>query len=252
MKKIIFGLIAMSAVLSGCEKNNGPDLPLAGSYIDEYGVNHGQGIEIDGLIWAPVNCGYHKDDFKYGKLYQWGRKFGQGYDKADVSATVIKAGPVSLSAGQLAADNNVFFVVEEAPGNWLDDAKDNLWNAGTEESPVKTPYDPCPKGWRVPTYAELSSLGANLSSLTTGDAGQKGSWLSGSNKYSETVPQIFFPAAGMRRSGAGTVFFRTAGGYYWSSRTNEDNSYYFGFDNTLPGMYSNVRATGYSVRCVKE
>ena len=50
-----------------------------GDYVDEYGVNHGQGIEIGGVVWAPVNCGYHKDDYQYGKLYQWGRKYGQGY-----------------------------------------------------------------------------------------------------------------------------------------------------------------------------
>ena len=28
-------------------------------YIDEYGENHGQGVEINGVVWAPVNCGYH-------------------------------------------------------------------------------------------------------------------------------------------------------------------------------------------------
>ena len=42
--------------------------PQEGDYVDEYGINHGQGIEIDGVVWAPVNCGYHATDFKYGKL----------------------------------------------------------------------------------------------------------------------------------------------------------------------------------------
>lgn len=49
-------------------------------YINEYGVNHGKGIIIGDIVWAPVNCGYHATDYKYGKLYQWGRKYGQGYD----------------------------------------------------------------------------------------------------------------------------------------------------------------------------
>ena len=48
-------------------------------YIDEYGINHGGGIMIDSIVWAPVNCGYHATDFPYGKLYQWGRYHGQGY-----------------------------------------------------------------------------------------------------------------------------------------------------------------------------
>ena len=47
-------------------------------YIDEYGVNHGKGVNIDGVIWAPVDCGYHAVNYPYGKLYQWGRKYGQG------------------------------------------------------------------------------------------------------------------------------------------------------------------------------
>ena len=43
-----------------------------GDYIDEYGINHGPGVKIGETVWAPVNCGYHAEDFKYGKLYQWG------------------------------------------------------------------------------------------------------------------------------------------------------------------------------------
>ena len=33
-------------------------------YIDEYGVNHGKGTAIGMAVWAPVNSGYHKDDYK--------------------------------------------------------------------------------------------------------------------------------------------------------------------------------------------
>ena len=47
--------------------------------IDENGVNQGHGINIDGKIWAPVNCGYHPTDAPRGLFYQWGRKYGQGY-----------------------------------------------------------------------------------------------------------------------------------------------------------------------------
>lgn len=48
------------------------------NYVDEYGVNHGYGVEIGGIIWAPVNCGYHETDYKYGKLYQWGAQVRSG------------------------------------------------------------------------------------------------------------------------------------------------------------------------------
>lgn len=48
------------------------EIPEAIDDVDEYAVNHGPGVEINGTIWAPVNCGYHAEDFKYGKLYRWG------------------------------------------------------------------------------------------------------------------------------------------------------------------------------------
>ena len=30
-----------------------------------------------------------------------------------------------------------------------------MTNSGTESNPIKTDFDPCPSGWRVPTYIEL-------------------------------------------------------------------------------------------------
>ena len=70
-----------------------------------------------------------------------------------------------------------------------------LWNSGSEAGPVKTEYDPCPEGWRVPTYAELKSLFMNRSAWTTNSIGQTGYWFSGSESYTDQVPQLFFPAA---------------------------------------------------------
>ena len=46
----------------------------------------------------------------------------------------------------------------EVPYDWRTPQNDALWNAGSETSPVKTPNDPCPAGWRVPTHTELQSL----------------------------------------------------------------------------------------------
>ena len=218
-------------------------------YIDEYGINHGQGVKIGATVWAPVNCGYHATDYKYGKLYQWGRKYGQGYDD-DASVPEIVEGPVSLSVGQSEANAGKFYY-NSYDWDWLTPQDDNLWNSGTEDNPVKTEYDPCPDGWRVPTYSELSELRTNYSSWTTDENGQTGYWFSGTEPYSESVPRVFFPAAGYRYDDDGSANGRGGSGCYWSSITDSSyaNYIYFGSSNVGMGHYS--RADGFSVRCLQ-
>ena len=235
-----------------------------GDYIDEYGINHGQGVKIGETVWAPVNCGYHKDNFKYGKLYQWGRKYGQGYDGAlydvdsnyigdysDSSVPETVSGPVSLSTGQSKANEDKFYYNSSSPWDWCSPQDHELWNSGSESAPVKTEYDPCPEGWRVPTYAELDELANNYSSFTTADNGQMGRWFSGPNSYTASVPQVFFPAAAYRNGGGGAGR-RGSYGYYWSSSTNNPYAHYLCFGSSDVLMNGNHRAGGYSVRCVQE
>ncbi len=234
-----------------------------GDYIDEYGVNHGQGVEIGGVVWAPVNCGYHKTDFKYGKLYQWGRKYGQGYDGslydingnktgtyADATVPTVTSGPVSLSTGQSESNEDFFYKNTSYPYNWLSSPDVYLWNNGTEDNPVKTEYDPCPEGWRVPTYAELDALVDNKSSWTTDSAGQIGYWFSGSESYSSSVPRVFFPATGYRDR-YGDAINRGSGGYYWSSRPYDYPYRLYFLSGNVSFEYGYTYACGCSVRCVQ-
>ena len=227
--------------------------PQEGDYVDEYGINHRQGVEIDGVVWAPVNCGYHATDYKYGKLYQWGRKYGQGYDSSDASVPELVAGPVSLATGQSKDNENKFYYNSSSPWDWCDTPYDNLWNSGTEDNPVKTEYDPCPSGWRVPTYAELEGLIENYSSWTTDKNGQSGYWFSGASSYTETVSQVFFPAVGALHHLDGRATSRGTYGGYWSSCPDGTLSKYLTFLSNIlvsPGSYE--RACGNSVRCVQE
>ena len=235
-------------------------------YIDEYNENHGKGIVVGMTVWAPVNCGYHKDDFKYGKLYQWGRKYGQGYSGylydvsgsyvgtySDATVPTIEEGGVSVVTGNHKSKANIFYTRISYNYDWVDPRDDKLWNSDSESNPVKTEYDPCPAGWRVPTYAELRDLKENYSSWTSED-GQPGYWLSGASSYTENVPQVFFPAAGYR-SNDGGANDRGYYGCYWSSRSdNFGPAYCLYFDSSLVAMgnYQRYRAFGYSVRCVQE
>ncbi len=223
------------------------------NYIDEYGIDHGPGIKIStfsygDIIWAPVNCGYHATDYKYGKIYQWGRKYGQGYKGSDAEAPVIAKGGVTLEDGQDPDNANTFF---EGVGNdWLGESDDKLWNSGTEDAPVKTENDPCPEGWRVPTYNELTSLQSRQSSSwTTNDEGQQGYWFSDSKDPSQT---FFLPAAGRIKSW-GDPADRDSNGYYWSSKPyNNGAANMQSMSKYSVSGSSNYRYSGYSVRCVKE
>ena len=235
--------------------------PQEGDYFDEYGINHGQGVEIDGVVWAPVNCGYHKTNFKYGKLYQWGRKYGQGYsgdlsdgdwnylgEYSDSEVPSVVSGPVSVSSGESASNSGKFYI---GAWDWCIGQDDELWNSGTQSNPVKTKYDPCPDGWRVPTYAELSELSNNYSVWTTDENGQSGRWFSGTNQYTEAAPQVFIPAAGYRDD-MGTACLRGGIGIYWSSRPYDTMADYLDFGSGIVCLIPDSRASGCSVRCVRD
>ena len=253
-------------VVSTCSVTVSALAVATADYVDEYGVNHGKGTAVGMAIWAPVNCGYHETDFKYGKLYQWGRKYGQGYvgnlydvnanyigTYSDSSVPTIEEGGVSVVTGNHKSKENIFYTgTSDYNYDWVYPQDGKLWNSGTESKPVKTEYDPCPEGWRVPTYAELNELRQNRSSWTSKD-GQNGYWFSGATSYTDKVPQVFFPAAGYRYHNDGTANGRGYGGRYWSSRPNDyGGAYGLNFDGSGTNMDYDLRASGYSVRCVQE
>ena len=258
--------VAVGGASKSCTVNviSVPTSVATKDYIDEYGVNHGKGIAIGGTVWAPVNCGYKAPTydaggsvtdkgFPYGKLYQWGRKYGQGYSADYDSEPATYPGPVSAVFGQDASMAGYFFIDSS---DWIETRDKSMWNSGTEDSPVKTVNDPCPEGWRVPTYAELNALQTDYSEWTSKDD-QNGYYFSGvSTTVYDTAPliedkaQVFFPAAGYRNYG-GSASTRGNDGSYWASRPDSDYAYGLRFYNGNATMDNGYRAYGYSVRCVQ-
>ena len=233
-------------------------------YIDEYGINHGGGILIGDILWAPVNCGYHATDFPYGKLYQWGRKHGQGYNapfaseqsnvNPDKKEAEVVPGPATPAEAR--KHPNTFYAKSDyALFNWTtNDMK--LWNNFTDDGTIfknKT-NDPCPEGWRVPELFDFYDLVKNHSKLVQHpETGQMGMWFSGSQPYSTSVPRIFLPAAGMRLVDAKAVG-RHVCGYYWSLRHGGGEGlvwhlYFNKKPEVSPMAYPHE---AYSVRCVKD
>ena len=220
-------------------------------YVDEYGVNHGKGVALGNVVWAPVNCGYkaataNAKGFPYGKLYQWGRKYGQGYSlDYDESEPEIVEGPISCANGQKEKYSNTFFT--NTDGDWMAPSDDLIWNSGTEQDPVKTEYDPCPEGWRVPTYTELKLLSKNKYKLSSEEG-----WYSGEYSYLDNISKVYLPPCGTRDNYEGNVYERNGSGRYWSSTIY--TSGYISGAHSDGGAYINLgeRANGHGVRCVQE
>lgn len=265
--------VKRSSLLVMPEKELGIAIPKPndGDYFDEYNINHGQGIRIGDVVWAPVNCGYRAPvadeegnitdkGFPYGKLYQWGRKYGQGYSDGvyeDAVVPKVVKGTVSLEVGQDPQNEAVFYSKNVAFYDWVenDQRSEYMWNKGTSSSPIKTEYDPCPAGWRVPTISELNALNKNKSGLVTNESGQVGIWFTGPVAYSESASRIFLPFAGETKNSDGSHTNRNSKGRYWSSGyypDSSDGAAYLLIQSSTCDIYKGYRANGYSVRCVLE
>lgn len=237
------------------------------AYVDEYGIDRGAGITIDGITWAPVNCGYKpasgdSKGFPYGKLYQYGRKYGQGYgapyfgDPDGYEDESIPNCDVQWSGNNENTDANTFYFGIFDPYDWIMNGR-QFWNDGTESEPKKNSlYDPCPDGWRIPTATELSTLGNGFHSDLVEVDGIYGVWYSGSKAYDEQLKEkVFLPAGGLRfadilahgygASGRGTS------GHYWSSSIEGSSSLKLGLLED-PAISSLYRAFGLTVRCCRD
>lgn len=234
-------------------------------YIDEYGINHGGGILIGDVLWAPVNCGYHETDYPYGKLYQWGRKHGQGYGepytklttekKSDKTTAEIVPAPVTPKEA-LKYPDRFYARSDMASFNWTRNDM-SLWCPLVEEGKAtKHPtYDPCPEGWRVPELFDFRSLVGHYSDFVEyPEGGPKGRWFSGPEEYSTEVQRIFLPATGMRTRD-GNSHSRDSQAIYWSLRHGGSEGtiwhLYLSDDEAYVGS-SAFPHEAYSVRCVKD
>ena len=193
-----------------------------------------QPVRIGDLYWAPVNAGYDQSH-PYGLLYQWHRKYGQGY--AGETPSTTSQGTVILldEANNIINKNN--FYTQLSPGA-------TSWSMITE-------YNPCQEGWRVPTVAEFQSLiNSGFKYVAIGPGDQAGYWFGG-NYNSDFNGSLFIPFAGYR-STTGTALSRGSAGLYWTTDTNSGHGSPLYIDPTTRSAGgTQTKSTGGSIRCVK-
>ena len=147
----------------------------------------------------------------------------------------------------------------------------NLWSADNtttgynDNAVVKTVYDPCPVGFKMPAsnaFTGFTSNGqnqsgaANINANGTADSGDKFSAAYGHNFWTNSSKNatIFFPASGFRDYTDGSLYYVGGDGYYWSAvpyNTPLGCYLFFRKDDVGP-QYNGIRSCGVAARPVSE
>jgi uncharacterized protein (TIGR02145 family) len=205
-------------------------------------------VESSGKCWLDRNLGASRkatsstDVNSYGDLYQWGRA-ADGHQlrslncatsdcfNAQGNNTNLPATPVDVTN---ATWNGMFIYNVVSPFDWHQANPDNtLWQG------VNGTNNPCPTGYRLPTQAELNN--------------ERLSWIS-NNPAGAIASPLKLPLAGIRLRTDGSLAGVGTEGHYWSSTSDPipfttARKLLFG-NSTF--MQSGNRASGYSVRCIKD
>ena len=181
-----------------------------------------------GEIWMDKNLGASQvatsstDEDAYGDLYQWGRG-ADGHEKRASGTTE------TLSTTDTPGHGN-FITSGVAPKDWRSPQNDNLWQG------VSGTNNPCPSGYRLPTYAEWDA--------------ERQSW--SSNDAAGAFASLKLSLAGVRYAANGDLGSVDTIGHYYSSTIVGTNSRYLGVFGGGANTYFDPRANGMSVRCIKE
>src|SRR5574344_35507 len=236
----------------------------------EQGINQGKGKSVGSFTWAPVNCGYNATDFKYGKMYQWGNKYGLAYNYpyGDSGTEDNKTNNYSGENISPFITNYKRIIPTVFYSNWPKRSEINGWwgTASPYWNTKNLEHDPCPTGWRIPTAAAFLDLISKALPIddTTGpnyfldyyaDISDlmHGRWFGTGTKRSSL--NLFLPAAG---NDQGRSDYDASGrGYYWSATPGDDATtpakYLFFEANTVAVRSVSIPENAVcSIRCLKE
>ena len=210
----------------------------------------GESIIVENGMAAAVSKGSTNVTVTYrrkGGLYTLGTSMTVDVvDAADgvrISGTIWATRNVDVSGtfAQNPTDAGMFFQWNRSAG-WSATGDVVGWDNSIHEN-SNWEGDPCPTGWRVPSFIELEFL-KNLGSTWTTKNGING------RTFGTAPNQIFLPAAGLRQGTDGALGVVTSG-FYWSrSPSDANNAVRLGFNADSINLQANLRNFGFSIRCI--
>lgn len=200
-----------------------------------------------------------KDPNAYGLFYQWGRKdpLARNLTAQRPSGNPYESEPSALEQVlEATAETGTIAYATQHPdtrllavNDWQIAGRINaLWgNAdGTieEGTGVKTVFDPCPAGYRVPE--ELAYAG-----LTDKDKGNCNDQYGHMFDVDGAGTTSYFPTAGYLEKNKDVIKYLEYRGYLWTNVPGETGAYYFYYNNANLSRKGLDRAAGCPIRCIK-
>jgi uncharacterized protein (TIGR02145 family) len=208
-------------------------------------VSNGVWKEFDCYNLAAIGKTTGDDPFTpswrlVGGYWQWGRKGPDPSQWYDTNTPHFAHGPTGPSVFEANAEKIIGWDQTPPPEDaWLDSHK--------------TINDPCPAGFRIPTWSHWLGLRDN------NDQSFIGSWSYSVTNYSSALligEKLLLPATG-ERTPTGLAYYRGGSGAYWSSWKVPfpiSSAWYFSLSKYSKANveYSQDHRDGFSLRCIAE
>lgn len=211
-------------------------------------LNNNLGANYSNMNHAQYNPNQQATAFNdyhaYGSLFQWGR-YSDGHELINytnsTTGTAVTATTSSSHSTTITPNNSTFYRGDDLPGtqdnNWLDlgaspnVTEDGLWQGESGAN------NPCPSGYRLPTETEMNAF-VSAEGITT--------------RVHAASSSLALSSSGFRSRTDGAIGSIANYANYWTSTISTSNARRRFFNSGSTSGWSDERATGYGVRCIKD
>ena len=230
----------------------------SGIYKDRYMMDRSLGATITGVDGDIMPTTDNATKF-FGLFYQFGRKDPFMYANATSGSTFAdfydadgNSMPTPVASAELGSGSTSFLAKAvmnpttfyKNSGKWTKETA-GLWselNGSTEAD--KSPFDPCPPGWRVPINGTWANFSGNFGEYVNG------------RRYTGGSPSVnaYYPASGYLMYNSGTLTSVGGAGYSWSATPSAQGIGYglYFYSGHVGPSDCDGRAHGFPVRCIQD